>query len=81
MAEVEVTATGTVSRWQVSFEAPGTTEVSNAWGMSCALDGSTVTCRGADWAAALTPGQTVRVGLQAKATRAPSSPKLSVRAS
>jgi endoglucanase len=76
-----VTATGPVSRWQVSFEAPGTTSVSNAWGMSCRLSGTTVTCQSADWASTLAPGQTVRVGLQAVATKAPSSPKLSVAAS
>ena len=81
VAEVTVTASGAVSGWTLSFAAPGTTAIANAWGMSCTVAGSTVTCRGSDWAAALAPGQTVRVGLQAVATQAPSSPPLTVAAS
>ncbi|MEH3089989.1 MAG: hypothetical protein PGN24_10470 [Microbacterium arborescens] len=49
--------------------------------MTCDLSGSTITCTGADWAAALTPGQTTRVGLQVTAPRAPAQPKLTVSAS
>lgn len=81
VAELTVTATGRVKTWSVSFDAPGTTAVSNAWGMTCAVAAGRVTCTGSDWAAALAPGQTVRVGLQAAASRAPSAPKLTVAAS
>lgn len=81
VAELTVTATGPVKKWSVSFDAPGTTAVSNAWGMSCSVAAGRVTCTGTDWAAALAPGQTVRVGLQAAATRAPSAPTLTVAAS
>ncbi|WP_144781982.1 cellulase family glycosylhydrolase [Microbacterium sp. BH-3-3-3] len=81
VAELTVTATGPVTKWSVSFDAAGTTAVSNAWGMRCSVAAGRVTCTGADWAASLAPGQTVRVGLQAAATRAPSSPKLTLSAS
>lgn len=81
VAELTVTATGRVKTWSVSFDAPGTTAVTNAWGMRCSVAAGRVTCTGSDWAAALAPGQTVRVGLQAAATRAPSAPKLTVAAS
>jgi len=81
VAELTVTATGRVKTWSVSFDAPGTTAVSNAWGMRCSVAAGRVRCTGSDWAAALAPGQTVRVGLQAAATRAPSAPKLTVAAS
>ncbi|MDR6690808.1 endoglucanase [Microbacterium sp. 1154] len=81
VAELTVTATGRVKTWSVSFDAPGTTAVSNAWGMTCAVAAGRVTCTGSDWAAALAPGQTVRVGLQAAASRAPSAPKFTVAAS
>lgn len=81
VAELTVTATGPVTKWSVSFDAAGTTAVSNAWGMKCSVAAGRVTCTGADWAATLAPGQTVRVGLQAAATRAPSSPKLTLSAS
>lgn len=81
VAELTVTATGPVRNWSVSFDAAGTTAVSNAWGMSCAVAAGRVTCTGAGWAATLAPGQTVRVGLQAAATRAPSAPKLTASAS
>ncbi|MEX8033545.1 cellulase family glycosylhydrolase [Microbacterium sp. 20-116] len=81
VAELTVTATGPVKKWSVSFDAPGTTAVSNAWGMSCSVAAGRVTCTGSAWAAALAPGQSVRVGLQAAATRAPSAPKLIVTAS
>ncbi len=81
MAELALTAGAAVKGWSVSFEAPGTTAVTNAWGMSCSLSGTTVTCVGSDWAASLAAGQSVRVGLQATATRAPTAPKLAVSAS
>jgi len=81
VAELTVTATGPVKKWSVSFDAPGTAAVTNAWGMRCSVAAGRVTCTGSDWAAALAPGQTVRVGLQAAATRAPSAPKLTVAAS
>ncbi|MCY1716916.1 cellulase family glycosylhydrolase [Microbacterium sp. SL62] len=81
VAELTVTATGPVTTWSVSFDAAGTTAVSNAWGMTCSVAVGRVTCTGADWAATLAPGQTVRVGLQAVATRAPSPAKLTLSAS
>lgn len=81
VAELTVTATGPVTKWSVSFDAAGTTAVSNAWGMKCSVAAGRVTCTGADWAATLAPGQTVRVGLQAAATRAPSPAKLILSAS
>lgn len=81
VAELTVTATGPVTKWSVSFDAAGTTAVSNAWGMKCSVAAGRVTCTGADWAATLAPGQTVRVGLQAAATRAPSPAKLTLSAS
>ncbi|SDO67269.1 endoglucanase [Microbacterium testaceum StLB037] len=81
VAELTVTATGPVTKWSVSFDAAGTTAVSNAWGMRCSVAAGRVTCTGADWAATLAPGQTVRVGLQAAATRAPSPAKLTLSAS
>ena len=81
VAELSLTASGAVKRWTVSFDAPGTTAVTSAWGMSCAVSGTKVTCTGSDWAAALGAGQSVRVGLQASATAAPKAPKLSVSAS
>ncbi|WP_150951537.1 cellulase family glycosylhydrolase [Microbacterium testaceum] len=86
VAELTVTATGPVKTgpvktWSVSFDAPGTTAVSNAWGMRCSVASARVTCTGIEWAASLAPGQTVRVGLQAVATRAPSNPKLTLSAS
>jgi endoglucanase len=81
VAELTVTATGgPVTAWTVSWSSPGATAVVNAWGMTCGIRSSTVTCRGDAWAAALAPGQTVRVGLQMAATSAPDSPRLTVTA-
>ena len=76
-----MTATGPVKQWSVSFDAPGTTAITNAWGIGCAITGTRVTCTGREWAQTLTPGQNVRVGFQAAATRAPQSPTLTLSAS
>ncbi|MEV7875220.1 cellulase family glycosylhydrolase [Microbacterium sp. NPDC089188] len=81
VAELSLTAGAAVKSWSVSFEAPGTSAVTSAWGMSCSVAGITVTCTGSDWAAALAPGQSVRVGFQAAATTAPTAPTLRVSAS
>lgn len=80
VSELTVTATTPVAGWTVAWESPGATAVTNAWGMTCLLRSSTVTCRGEGWAASLAPGQTVRVGLQMAATAAPATPRLSVSA-
>ncbi|MFJ4037990.1 cellulase family glycosylhydrolase [Microbacterium sp. NPDC090007] len=81
VVELSVTATGPVKNWSVSFDAPGTTAITNAWGVGCTISGTRVTCAGRDWTQALTAGQTVRVGFQAAATRAPQSPPLTLSAS
>lgn len=81
VAELALTAAGSVKAWTVTFDAPGTTAITSAWGMTCSVTGSRVTCAGDGYGAVLSSGQTVRVGLQAAATRAPTSPKLTVAAS
>ncbi|MDI9892887.1 cellulase family glycosylhydrolase [Microbacterium sp. IEGM 1404] len=80
VSELTVTAATPVAGWTVSWESPGATAVTNAWGMTCLLRSSTVTCRGEGWAGSLASGQTVRVGLQMAATAAPAAPRLSVSA-
>ncbi|MFN4170032.1 MAG: cellulose binding domain-containing protein, partial [Pannonibacter phragmitetus] len=81
VADLTVTAARTVDRWTVSWSSPGATSIVNAWGMDCRLSGSTITCTGAGWAAALAPGQTVRAGLQVASTRVPTAPTLTVTSS
>ncbi|MCG7417033.1 cellulase family glycosylhydrolase [Microbacterium sp. ACRRU] len=80
VSELTVRATGPVASWSVSWESPGATAVTNAWGMTCGIRSSTITCRGDGWAGSLAPDQTVRVGLQVVAPSAPSAPRLSVTA-
>ncbi|WP_396644633.1 cellulose binding domain-containing protein [Microbacterium sp.] len=80
MSEFTVQAAGPVASWTVSWESPGATAVTTAWGMTCGIRSSTVTCRGDGWAGSLAAGQTVRVGLQVAAPAAPSAPRLSVDA-
>lgn len=78
VADFDVTAKAAVSGWTVSWASPGTTSVGSSWGMRCIAASGTVTCTGADWAAALSAGQTVHVGLQAGGGPAPSSPQLTL---
>ncbi|MBF4571582.1 cellulase family glycosylhydrolase [Herbiconiux sp. VKM Ac-1786] len=79
VADVTVTATTKLSGWTVTWPDPTVTSIANSWGMSCtAVPKTSITCTGADWAAALTPGQSVRVGLQVTAPKAPTSPTLTV---
>ncbi|RWR23170.1 glycoside hydrolase family 5 protein, partial [Microbacterium enclense] len=80
VSELTVTAAGPVTSWTASWESPGARAVVNAWGMTCSVASSTVTCRGDGWAASPAPGQTVRVGLQVAASSAPTSPRLTVTA-
>lgn len=81
VAEFEVTAKKAVTGWTVSWDSAGATAVTNAWGMACSLSGSTITCTGSGWASSLAAGQTVRVGLQVAAPRAPARPGITVTAS
>ncbi|MFT2750954.1 cellulase family glycosylhydrolase [Clavibacter sp. Sh2036] len=78
VADLDITAKSAVSGWTVSWASPGTTSVGNSWGMRCGVASGTVTCTGADWAGALSAGQTVHVGLQAAGGPAPSAPQLTV---
>ena len=71
VANVVVTAASHQSGWTASWTSPTATGIVNAWGMDCSLAGSTITCDGAGWAASLSPGQTMTVGLQVAATSAP----------
>jgi endoglucanase len=78
VADLDVTARSAVAGWTVSWASPGTTSVGNSWGMRCTVASGAVTCTGADWAGALSAGQTVHVGLQTAGGPAPSSPQLTV---
>ena len=81
VADVTVTATTKLSGWTVTWPDPTVTSIANSWGMSCtAVPKTSITCTGADWAAALAPGQSVRVGLQVAAPKAPTSPTLTLTA-
>ncbi|QJU56062.1 cellulase family glycosylhydrolase [Herbiconiux sp. SALV-R1] len=81
VADLVVKSTGTTSSWTATWNDPAVTSVVNAWGMTCtAKPKVSVTCTGADWAAALAPGQEVRVGLQVASAKAPASPTVTVTA-
>lgn len=78
VAELTVTASRPVGGWTISWSSPQATQVVNAWGMSCAVGSGSISCTGKDWAGALAPGQSVRVGLQVAAGSAPTNPSLTV---
>ena len=79
VADIVVTGTTGVAGWTVTWPDSTATGIVNAWGMTCTLKAKvSVTCTGADWAARVASGQTVRVGLQVAASGAPASPKLTV---
>lgn len=78
VAEFTVTASRPVGGWTISWSSPQATQVVNAWGMSCAVASGSISCTGKDWAGALAPGQSVRVGLQVAAGSAPTNPSLTV---
>ncbi|WP_368499076.1 cellulase family glycosylhydrolase [Herbiconiux sp. A18JL235] len=81
VADLVVRSTGTTSSWTATWSDPAATSVVNAWGMSCTVKPKvSITCTGSDWAAALAPGQEVRVGLQVASATAPASPTLTVTA-
>jgi endoglucanase len=81
VADIAIEAKTATTGWSITWRDPAATAVVNAWGMACTVKPKTsVTCTGSDWAAALAPGQTARVGLQVSSTSAPSSPSLTVTA-
>lgn len=80
VAQISVTGVKKTGKaWSVSWASPGITRVTNSWGLSCSIAKSVVTCKGSDWAAVVAPGQTVTVGLQAAASKAPTKPVITVR--
>lgn len=81
VAEFLVEAGAAASSWSVSWDSPAATAVVNSWGMDCTLSAGRITCTGTGWAQSLTPGQSVRVGLQVAASAAPSAPAVSLRMS
>ena len=79
VAGLAVTSAQARQGWTVSWREAGATSVVSAWGMTCSTSAGIVTCTGAGWAADLTPGQTVRVGVQvATPGTAPTTPVLTV---
>jgi endoglucanase len=63
----------------VRWSDPSATSVSNAWGMTCSIAAGSITCRGADFGAALQPGTPVQAGVQVVTSGpAPTRPTLSV---
>ncbi|MCS5498837.1 cellulase family glycosylhydrolase [Cnuibacter physcomitrellae] len=81
VAEIELTAAAKTAGWTVTWPDTAATSVVNSWGMDCTVKPKTsITCTGKDWAGPLQPGQTVRVGLQVAAPKAPASPKLTITA-
>ncbi|GAA0998720.1 cellulase family glycosylhydrolase [Subtercola frigoramans] len=81
VADIEVTSPTGAAGWSVTWPDTASTSIVNAWGMNCTISAHTsITCTGADWAAKLSAGQTVRVGLQVSATAAPKSPVVTVTA-
>jgi len=68
-----------VTGWKVSWADPGASSIANAWGMSCTVGGGRITCTGTDWAAAITPGSSVQVGLQVNGNgTAPANPTITI---
>ena len=79
VAELTVTSATARTGWTARWSDPAATGVANAWGMTCAVAGGVVTCRGAAWAASLPARGTVTVGLQVNTTGpAPTSAKVEV---
>ncbi len=64
VAQFVVSAQNAVSGWSISWADPGATSVANAWGMECTVRAGRIQCTGADWAAAISAGGSVQVGLQ-----------------
>ncbi|GAA1838674.1 cellulase family glycosylhydrolase [Microlunatus capsulatus] len=80
VADVQVAAAGAArSGWTLRVEDPSATAVTNAWGMTCAVDDGVITCTGQDWGAAVPAGGAVRVGLQVQSSGpAPAAPRLTL---
>ena len=79
VANLVLTAGGPVSGWSVSWSDPGVQSVANAWGMRCTVGAGRIRCSGADWAAAVPTGSSVRVGLQVvEGGSAPADPVITV---
>lgn len=79
VAEFVVSAKSAVTGWSIGWADPGATSVANAWGMKCTVTGGRIHCTGADWAAAIAAGGSVRVGLQVAGNgSAPANPTVAV---
>ncbi|MCS5715485.1 cellulase family glycosylhydrolase [Herbiconiux sp. CPCC 205716] len=79
VADLTITASSPITGWTVTWPDPAVTSITNSWGMTCtAVPKTSITCTGTDWAAAPASGQSVRVGLQVVAAKAPTSPALTL---
>ena len=77
VADFQVKSASGAKAWSVTWSDPTVTAVTNAWGMTCTVTVRTsITCTGAGWASTIAAGQSVWVGLQVEATRAPAAPTL-----
>ncbi|WP_291037610.1 cellulase family glycosylhydrolase [Herbiconiux sp.] len=80
VTEISVTNAGASSGWSISWPDAGATSVVSAWGMDCSVASGVVTCRGAQWAAFVAPGQTVTAGVQVASTTSPGTPDFTLTA-
>ncbi|GAA3612138.1 cellulase family glycosylhydrolase [Microlunatus ginsengisoli] len=79
VAQLQVGSTTARNGWRVSWPDPAATSIANSWGLRCAVAGGVISCDGADWAASITAGQTVYVGLQVNSPGpAPTNPSLTL---
>ena len=80
-AQLTLTARRPVTTWTVSWLDSFPHPVTNSWGLSCSTRSGVTSCSGNAWAASLTAGQTVNVGVQAGGSgSAPTAPHLTVTA-
>jgi endoglucanase len=80
VTEISVTNVGAASGWSISWPDAGATSIVSAWGMDCSVASGVVTCRGAQWAAFVAPGQTATAGVQVASTTAPGAPDFTLTA-
>ncbi len=80
-AQLTLTARRPVTAWTVSWPDSFPHPVTNSWGLSCSTRSGVTSCSGNAWAASLTTGQTVTVGVQAGGSgSAPTAPHLTITA-
>lgn len=77
VANLSITALADAKTWQLSWDDPYATSITNQWGMKCTVASPKITCVGTDWTTSLKKGQVVSAGIQVNSSKPPVNPVLS----